>query len=719
MPDGTYAGSDALGSTGAVPTGFRDRSRQVRTWLAEHLPATGRLGEAELRELLGELIDFGPATSCSDVSGAVRAAEALGFPVVLKLLEPGVLHKTELGLVEVGLVSGDEVARAADRLLRQRDQGAGQPLFSVQAQLSGTEMAIGVRRDGLGAVCMVGAGGTLIEVRRDVAFLMAPVTEPEAAKALGGLNIAEVLNGYRGRDRADVQSLARLVARVSELALAIPEIVELDLNPVIVTPSGCAVADASAIVQPATSDPDGTDFADLEPMLSPRRIAVIGASTDTTKAGGSVVRYLRKHGYGGEVVAVNPGGRSVDGALAVSSLSQIAEPVDLACVAVPAAATIAAVQECAAQRVPAAIVYSAGYAETGPDGRAAQQRLLEAAGGKVRLLGPNSMGIAVPAARVFATFGTALEVDDFVSGPVAFISQSGALANSLFSRSREYGIGFSHWISVGNEADLGVEDFLAYLADDDSCRVICMFLETIRRPAAFAEGARRARAADKPLIVLKAGRTEAGSASAASHTGALSGSDVSYTAFFGKHGIIRVADLEDLFISSQGVLMGGPSAGPRMGIVSMSGGACSIVADACVSSGLEVPVLDEQTQSLLRQIVPSFGTVSNPVDVTATGIWQPSLVREVVSVLLDCEAVDAVLVQLSTNADPGAQAMATDLTALWRTAAKPLLVGRIGASALAPQAMQIYATAGMHIFAWPEQLVRAAVTTVEFGRQSG
>jgi acyl-CoA synthetase (NDP forming) len=325
----------------------------------------------------------------------------------------------------------------------------------------------------------------------------------------------------------------------------------------------------------------------------------------------------------------------------------------------------------------------------------------------------------VPAARVFATFGTALEVDDFVSGPVAFISQSGALANSLFSRSREYGIGFSHWISVGNEADLGVEDFLAYLADDDSCRVICMFLETIRRPAAFAEGARRARAAGKPLIVLKAGRTEAGSASAASHTGALSGSDVSYTAFFGKHGIVRVADLEDLFISSQGVLMGGPSAGPRVGIVSMSGGACSIVADACVSSGLEVPVLDEQTQSLLRQIVPSFGTVSNPVDVTATGIWQPSLVREVVSVLLDCAAVDAVLVQLSTNADPGAQAMAADLTALWRTAAKPLLVGRIGASALAPQAMQIYAAAGMHVFAWPEQLVRAAVTTVEFGRQSG
>ena len=719
MPDGTYARSDALGSARtAAPAGFADRCRQVRTWIAERLPANTRLGEAELRELLGDLIEFGPAISCSDVSEAVRAAETLGFPVVLKLLEPGVLHKTELGLVQVGLGSGDELARAADRMLRQRDQGGPGPVFSVQAQLTGAEMAVGIRQDGLGAVCMVGAGGTLIEVRHDVAFLMAPVSEAEAAGALAELNITEVLNGYRGRDRADVRSLARLVARVSQLALAIPEIAELDLNPVIVGPSGCAVADASAVVHVVSGDPDGPDFADLAPLLSPRRIAVIGASTDTTKAGGSIVRYLRKHGYAGDVVAVNPSGASVDGAPAVSSLGQIPGPVDLACLAVPADATIAALQECAAARVPAAIVYSAGYAETGPDGLAAQRRLLEAAGGKVRLLGPNTMGIAVPAARVFATFGTALEVDDFVSGPVAFVSQSGALANSLFSRSREYGIGFSHWISVGNEADLGVEDFLAYLATDDSCRVICMFLETIRRPAAFAEGARRARAAGKPVIVLKAGRTEAGSASAASHTGALSGSDVSYAAFFDKHHIIRVTDLEDLFIASQGALMGGPSAGRRMGIVSMSGGACSIVADACVSAGLEVPVLDERTQSLLRQIVPSYGGVSNPVDVTATGIWQPSLVRSVVSVLLECTSLDAVLVQLSTNADPGAEAMASDLTALWRSAAKPLLVGRIGANALAPNAMEVYAGAGMHVFAWPEQLVRAAVTSVEFGRQS-
>lgn len=150
----------------------------------------------------------------------------------------------------------------------------------------------------------------------------------------------------------------------------------------------------------------------------------------------------------------------------------------------------------------------------------------------------------------------------------------------------------------------------------------------------------------------------------------------------------------------------------------MSGGACSIVADACVSAGLEVPVLEEETQSQLRRIVPSFGAVSNPVDVTATGIWQPSLVGKVVSVLLDCKSVDTVLVQLSTNADPGAQAMADDLTALWRSATKPLLVGRIGANALAPRAMEIYAAAGMHVFAWPEQLVRAAVTTVEFGRRA-
>jgi acyl-CoA synthetase (NDP forming) len=719
MPDGTSTRSDALGlARNTLPAGFADRCRHVRARIAERLPANTQLGEGELRELLGDLIEFGPAITCNTISEAARAAETLGFPVVLKLLEHGMLHKTEQGLVEVGLASNDELARSAERMLRQRDQGGRPPEFSVQSQLTGTEVAIGIRRSDLGAVCMVGAGGTLIEVRNDVAFLMAPVSEAEVTRALARLNIAKVLEGYRGRERADVPSLVRLVARISQLALAIPEIAELDLNPVMVGPSGCAVADASAVVHAVSGDPDGPDFADLAPLLSPQRIAVVGASTDTTKAGGSIVRYLRKHGYAGDVIAVNPRGASVDGTPAVSSLDQIAGPIDLACLAVPAHATIAALRECVTAGVPAAIVYSAGYAETGPDGLAAQQKLLEAAGGKVRLLGPNTMGIAVPAAHVFVTFGTALEVDDFVSGPVAFVSQSGALANSLFSRSREYGIGFSHWISVGNEADLGVEDFLAHLATDSSCRVICMFLETIRRPAAFAEAARRARAAGKPVIVLKAGRTEAGSASAASHTGALAGSDVSYAAFFDKHHIIRVTELEDLFIASQGALMGGPSAGRRMGIMSMSGGACSIVADACVSAGLEVPVLDAQTQSRLRQIVPSYGGVSNPVDVTATGIWQPSLVRSVVSVLLECSSLDAVLVQLSTNADPGAEAMASDLTALWRSATKPLLVGRIGANELAPNAMQIYAEAGMHVFAWPEQLVRAAVTSVELGQHS-
>ena len=262
-----------------------------------------------------------------------------------------------------------------------------------------------------------------------------------------------------------------------------------------------------------------------------------------------------------------------------------------------------------------------------------------------------------------------------------------------------------------------MEDFLAYLATDGSCRVICMFLETIRRPAAFAEGARRARAAGKPVIVLKAGRTEAGSASAASHTGALSGSDVSYAAFFDKHHIIRVTDLEDLFIASQGAFMGGASAGRRMGIVSMSGGACSILADACVSAGLEVPVLDERTQSLLRQIVPSYGGVSNPVDVTATGIWQPSLVRSVVSVLLN-DLARRRPGATEHQCRPGSGGHGIRPHCLWQSAAKPLLVGRIGANALAPNAMEVYAGAGMHVFAWPEQLVRAAVTSVEFGRQS-
>jgi acetate---CoA ligase (ADP-forming) len=711
-PRTTVAPGESSGDEVADP-------ERLRAWLRQHPVENGRLGESEARAWLGDQIPFGAARISRDPGLAVQHARAIGYPVVVKVLAPGLLHKTELGLVRVGLDSDVLVRAAADELWAQA-AGLGLTDFqlSVQAELRGVEMAIGVRRDALGPVCMVAAGGTLIEMHNDAASALAPIGLEEAVQLVSRLRIARLLDGYRGSERVSVLALAGLLVRVSELAAGVPELLELDLNPVFVSPDGCLVADGSAVVDLSPPREESTQLADLSRMLAPKRIAVIGAGSDPSKAGRLIIRYLAKHKYPGEVIAVSSSVGQIDGAVTVPSLDQVAGEVDLACIAVRAEATPEVVAQCVRLGIPGGIVFSSGFAEAGEPGLELQRRLLAAADGRFRILGPNSMGMVAPGRGLFATFGMALEADHVTSGGVGFVSQSGALANSLFSRSAAAGIGFSHWISVGNEADLGVEDFVAHLADDDACRVICLFLEAIRRPAAFAAAAERVRASGKAMIVLKAGRSEAGRAAAASHTGALTGSDTSYTAFFERHGLIRVDDLEDLFMAAQGILMAGATPGHRAGIVSMSGGACSVVADACAAAGLEVPTLDAATQERLRAVVPSFGGVVNPVDVTAMGIWKPQMIKDTVRALLDSPSIDMVLVQLSTNADPAAVDMARDLIELRASSAKPILIGRLGSAEIAPRAVEAYRQADVHVFSWPEQLVTAAAASAAFGELS-
>lgn len=704
-------------AAGALPLDSQAAAvSHLRGWLRRHVSGAGRLGEAEARAWLDSRIPFGAARAAHDPQSAVEAARAIGYPVVVKVLARSLLHKTELDLVRVGLESDEQVAEATAALLAN---AAGQRLrdfqISVQAHLQGVEMAVGVRRDALGPLCMVAAGGTLIELNNDTASAAAPVSREEALRMVSRLRIAPALDGYRGTKPADVTALASLLETVSQIASEIPELTELDLNPVFVGPEGCLVADASAVIDSGPMLEDEPRLADLGTLLAPRRIAIIGVGSDPAKPGRLIIRYLNKHGFAGEIIAVSSSATEIDGATVVRNLDEITGQVDLACITVPAEAAADVVAQCVRLGIPGGVILSSGFAETGAAGLERQRQVLAAADGRFRFVGPNSLGIVAPGRKLFATFGMALEADSVAGGSVGFVSQSGALASSLFSRSAAAGIGFSHWISVGNEADLGVEDFIGHLAAADECRVICLFLEAIRRPAAFAAAAARARAAGKAIIVLKAGRSDAGRAAAASHTGAMTGADASYSAFFERHGLIRVDNLADLFMAAQGVLMAGAAPGRRVGIVSMSGGACSLVADACAANGLEVPTLDEATQRRLRVVVPSFGGVTNPVDVTATGIWRPRMIGDTVRALLDSPDIDMVLVQLSTNADPAAIEMARDLIELRESSDKPILVGRLGSVEIAPRAVETYERAGVHVFSWPEDLVTAAAASAALG----
>jgi acetate---CoA ligase (ADP-forming) len=701
-----------------VLSGVRARARAL---LASG-PAGGdgdggvRLGEAGCRSLLAGVVPFGQAIAAAGADEALAAARAVTYPVVVKLLDPAVLHKTEFGLVRRAVTDDEELGRAAaDLLERGRALRLGDPVLSVQRQLGGVEMAVGVFRDELGPVVMVAAGGTLVEMLDDAAMELAPVSADQARGMISGLRAAALLDGYRGGQSVDVAALAEVIAAASELAVAVPEIAELDLNPVFASAAGALAADARCTLRPVQAGPRADLYAGVDEFVASRRIALIGGSSARLKVGGLVARYLRKHGFAGDLVIVNPNGTEVDGARVVRTVAEIAEPVDLACIAVPRDAVAGAVADCVAAGIPNGIIFSAGFAESGEAGRRAQAEVVALADGRFRFVGPNSMGVAALHRDLLATFGMALEADSFRRGPVAFISQSGSIASALFSRAEELDVAFSHWISVGNEGDLGIEDFIGYAADDPDCRVICLFVEVIRRPEAFAAAAARARAAGKPVVAYKTGRTDAGRAATASHTGAMASADAVYSAFFRRHGVVRVADLSDLFTVATALGAVGGAAGKRIGIVSMSGGACSILVDYCESLGLEVPAFRGELRAALETLLPAYATSGNPVDVTATGIQQPELVSDSMKLVLGSGTVDLVLLQLGTNADPSAAVMAEKLAGLRAASPVPFLVGRLGAPSLAPAALEIYAAAGIPVFRWPEQLAAAASASVTFG----
>ena len=712
----TTSADSTAHSGDTVLSGVRARARALLAVGPADGDGSVRLSEAECRSLLAGIVPFGPAIPAAGADEALAAARVVKYPVVCKLLDPAVLHKTELGLVRRAVRDDEELATAAaDLLERGRVLGLRSPVLSVQQQLSGIEMAVGVFRDQLGPVVMVAAGGTLVEMLDDAAREMAPVAADQAHGMIAGLRAAGLLNGYRGSAALDVGALAELIAAVSELAVSVPEIAELDLNPVFVSAAGALAADARCLLRPPAAAARADLYAGAEGFVAPRRIALIGGSSARLKVGGLVARYLRKHGFAGDLVIVNPNGTEVDGARVVRTLGEIAEPVDLACIAVPRGAVAGAVADCVAAGIPNGIIFSAGFAESGEAGRRAQEELIALAGGRFRFVGPNSMGVAALHRDLLATFGMAMEADSFRRGPVAFISQSGSIASALFSRAEELGVAFSHWISVGNEGDLGIEDFIGYAADDPDCRVICLFVEVIRRPEAFAAAAAKARAAGKPVVAYKTGWTDAGRATTASHTGAMASADAVYSAFFRRHGVVRVADLSDLFTVATALSAVGGATGKRIGIVSMSGGACSILVDYCESLGLEVPAFGGELRAALDALLPAYATSGNPVDVTATGIQQPELVSDAVRLVLGSGTVDLVLVQLGTNADPSAAVMAQRLAEIRAASPVPFLVGRLGAPSLAPGALEIYAAAGIPVFRWPEQLAAAAAASVTFG----
>jgi acetyl coenzyme A synthetase (ADP forming)-like protein len=397
--------------------------------------------------------------------------------------------------------------------------------------------------------------------------------------------------------------------------------------------------------------------ASMKLLFEPEVVAVIGASRQRGKIGAEIFFNLVSNGFTGKLVPVNPQAKEILGQKCYPSLSDVPGPVDLAVIAIPADRVGAAVDECAAKGVKAIIVITAGFSETGAEGRQREATLVEkirAAG--IRMVGPNCMGLVNtdPEVRLDASFGPVYPP----AGRVALSSQSGALGLALLDYASKLNLGISTFVSVGNKADVSGNDLIQYWAEDPRTDVILLYLESFGNPVRFSRIARRV-ARKKPIVAVKSGRSAAGSRAASSHTGALAESDKVVDALFRQAGVIRTGTLEELFDVAVLLAHQPVPRGRRVGILTNAGGPGILAADACEAWGLELPALSPSTAAKLRDFLPEAASVRNPVDMLASA--SPEEYRKAIKTMLADERLDSVLVifipPVATNAEAVAAAI--------------------------------------------------------------
>ncbi|MFM9969766.1 MAG: acetate--CoA ligase family protein [Burkholderiales bacterium] len=411
----------------------------------------------------------------------------------------------------------------------------------------------------------------------------------------------------------------------------------------------------------------------IKRLLRPRSVAIIGASADAAKTAGRPVLYLQKHGYEGKIYPVNPRVGKIGEFTCYPDIACLPETPDVAIVMLGADHAHRAVGELAARGVPAAMVLASGYAEVGAGGAARQTQLLEAAGA-MRLLGPNSIGLVNLTDNIVLSASGALALEQFPVGTIGVISQSGGILGALLSRAAARGIGLSKLISTGNEADLDLADFIDHLADDPATHVIALYIEGVRNPPKFRAATMKALRTGKPVVAFKIGRSAAGAQAAASHTGALAGSDKMYDAFFRQLGVIRAQTFSDLLDIPAMLATGRRLRGKRVAILTSTGGAGTLVSDCLGMAGFVTPAPDIKTADALRGLHTGnhLALDRNPIDVTLAGL-EPALLRGAIKTLLASDSYDALVIIVGSSGLAQPELMANAIHDCLPSSDKPVI----------------------------------------------
>ena len=588
----------------------------------------------------------GLATSADEA--AALSAE-IGFPVVLKISSPDILHKTDAGGVLVGIEDAKAAAEGYAEILRNaKAYNADAVITGVQIQQmlrSGPdvqEVIIGAVSDPtFGKIVAFGLGGVLVEVLKDITFRLAPTTPEVARSMVDGIQAAEILNGVRGAEGVDKDAVASVIQSLSDLVNDFPQFAEVDLNPVLATSSGATAVDVRIIVDESAGTPverftQEEILQSMNRIMKPKAIAVIGASNEEGKIGNSVMKNLINGGYKGDIYPINPKADEIVGKRAFKSINDVPGDVDVAVFAVPAKFVAAALEDCGEKGVAGAILIPSGFAETGNQ-ELQDEAVAIAHKHGVRILGPNIYGYYYTPENLCATFCTPYDV----KGSVALTSQSGGIGMAILGFSRSSKMGVSAIVGVGNKSDIDEDDLLTFFEQDENTNLIAMHLEDLKDGRYFAETAQRV-SKKKPVVVLKAGRTEMGAKAASSHTGALAGNDKVYDDILRQSGVVRAPGLNEMLQYARGLPVLPTPKGENVVIITGAGGSGVLLSDACVDNDLQLMAMPADLDEAFKKFIPPFGASGNPVDIT--GGEPPATYRNTIALGLEDDRIHSLIV---------------------------------------------------------------------------
>jgi 3-hydroxypropionyl-CoA synthetase (ADP-forming) len=651
----------------------------------DHKVITEELSKSILKTYGVKVPPFALVTSAEE---AAKQAKKIGFPLVMKVVSPQILHKTDVGGVKVGLENINDVKKTFidmyGRLSKKKGVDVKGILLEKMVPKGGVELIVGIQNDPqFGPILMVGLGGIMTEVFKDVAFRMLPITTSDAKSMLNELKGIKLLKGFRGSTPIDVNMVTQMLVNIGKLGVEHANYVNsIDFNPVIVYPKSYFVVDAKIILNDklkknsiSKAKPNITS---MESFFTPKSVALVGASATPGKIGNSVLDALGKQDYKGKVYPINPKQKSILGIICYPSLDAVDAKIDLVVVCIDLSACGPIMKTCAKKGIHNVVIVSGGGKELGGD-RAAMEAEVKKLSlkHKIRVVGPNCIGMFNAANRLDCAFQGQERMVRSKLGHVAFFSQSGTMGISMLESADVFGL--SKMISFGNRSDVDEADMIWYAANDPQTKVIGLYVEGFGDGRKFINTAKRVmKETKKPIVIWKSGRTAAGAKQAASHTGSLGGSNAIIMGAFKQAGIISVDSYQELVGVLKALAWQPAAKGNRVGMTSNGAGPMIGGIDQLERLGL---TLGKLSAPLLKKIKDRFPPTvpihsGNPADVGGGATADDY--RFVIQQFLDEKNIDIAMPWFVFQDDPLEETIIGYLDDLSKKKKKPILAGGNG-----------------------------------------